>query len=159
MATNAEKAYESFKAAEGQPEGTGEWIEINQERINQFADVTEDHQFIHVDPELAKQLSPWGTTIAHGFLTLSMLVKLNASIEKDMSRYEGVVMGVNYGFDKVRFINPVKVGSKIRAHSTLKTAELKDPNSLQLVNTVTVEIEGEEKPALVADWISRVVYS
>jgi acyl dehydratase len=158
MATNAEKAYEKFKAAEGQSEGSGDWVEITQERINQFADVTEDHQFIHVDPELSAQLSPWGTTIAHGFLTLSLLTHLTASIPKDLSRYEGVVMGVNYGFEKVRFINPVKVGSKVKATSVLTAVELKDPNNLQTTNTVTVEIEGEDKPALVADWLTRIVY-
>jgi acyl dehydratase len=160
MATNAEKAFELFKADEGAAEGVGEWLEITQERINQFADVTEDHQFIHVDPEQAAQLSPWKVTIAHGFLTLSLLTKLDASIPKaDVSRYEGVVMGVNYGFEKVRFINPVKVGARIRASSIVKHVELKDPNNIQLTRTVTVEIEGEEKPALVADWIARLVYA
>ena len=158
MATNGEQAYEKFKAAEGQPEGAGEWFEIDQERINQFADVTLDHQFIHVDPEQAAALSPWGTTIAHGFLTLSMLTHLSGSIPQDMSRLAGIVMGVNYGFEKVRFVNPVKVGSRIRATSTLKSVELKDPNNLQVTRTFTVEIDGEDKPALVADWITRLVY-
>ena len=128
------------------------------ERINQFADVTEDHQFIHVDPKLAAELSPWGTTIAHGFLTLSLLTKLSESIPRDLSDFDGVVMGVNYGFDKVRFVSPVKVGSRIRATSTSKAVELKDPNNIQLTRTMTVEIEGESKPAVVADWISRVVF-
>jgi acyl dehydratase len=158
MATNAETAYELFKAAEGQPEGVGEWMEITQERINQFADVTDDHQFIHIDPEKCKQLSPWGVPIAHGFLTLSLLTRLVGSVPRDTNRFAGVVMGVNYGFDKVRFVNPVKVGSKIRAHSTLKSVVLKDPNSLQVTNTISVEIDGEAKPALVADWISLTVY-
>jgi acyl dehydratase len=159
MATNAEQAYELFKADEGQPEGVGEWLEIDQDRIDQFADVTEDRQFIHVDPVQAAELSPWGTTIAHGFLTLSLLTKLGASIpQADMSRFQGVVMAVNYGFDKVRFINPVKVGAKVRASSVLKSVERKDDN-LQLTKTLTVEIEGEDKPALVADWITRLVYS
>lgn len=158
MATNGEQAYEKFKAAEGQPEGTGEWMVVDQERINQFADVTLDHQFIHVDPEQAAALSPWGTTIAHGFLTLSLLTHLSGSIPQDMSRLAGIVMGVNYGFDKVRFVNPVKVGSSVRATSALKSVELKDPNNLQVTRTFTVEIEGENKPALVADWITRLVY-
>ncbi|GIU85006.1 MAG: nodulation protein NodN [Acidimicrobiales bacterium] len=159
MATNAEKAYEKFKAALGEQEGTGEWMEITQERINQFADVTEDHQFIHTDPEAAAKFSPWGTTIAHGFLTLSLLTKLNASIPQDASRFEGIVMGINYGFDRVRFVSPVKVGSRIRATSQLLEAELKDPNTVQIKRLMTVEIEGEEKPALVAEWITRLVYS
>ncbi len=158
MATKAEQAFESWKAAEGQPEGTGEWFQIDQDRINAFADTTLDHQFIHVDPEQAAALSPWGTTIAHGFLTLSMLTHLSGSIPQDMSRLAGIVMGVNYGFEKVRFVNPVKVGSRIRATSTLKSVELKDPNNLQVTRTFTVEIDGEDKPALVADWITRLVY-
>lgn len=158
MATAAETAFEKFQTKVGQEDGTGEWLEITQEMINEFADVTFDHQFIHVDPEQAAKLSPWGTTIAHGFLTLSMLTHLVGSIPQDMSRLQGVVMGINYGFDKVRFINPVKTGSRIRASSTLKSVELKDPNTLNVTRTVTVEIEGEEKPALVADWITRLVY-
>jgi acyl dehydratase len=159
MATNAENAYEKYKTSVGETEGTGAWMEITQERINQFADVTEDHQFIHIDPERSAQMSPWKVTIAHGFLTLSLLTHLDASIPKDASRYEGIVMGVNYGFEKVRFINPVKVGSNIRATSVLKAVDLKDPNSLQTTRTITVEIEGEDKPACVADWITRLVFS
>jgi acyl dehydratase len=158
MTTKAEAAYELFKAAIGQDEGTGEWLTVDQERINAFADVTEDHQFIHVDPEACKELSPWGVPIAHGFLTLSLLVKLSASIRQPPERLDGIVMGINYGFEKVRFINPVKVGSKIRAKSVLSSVDLKDPNTIQYVRTMTVEIEGQDKPALVADWISRLVY-
>ncbi|MCB0989257.1 MAG: MaoC family dehydratase [Microthrixaceae bacterium] len=158
MATNAEQAYEKFLAAVGQSEGTGEWFEVTQDQINQFADLTHDHQFIHVDPEMAAQLSPWGVTIAHGFLTLSMLTHLSGSIPQDMTRLAGIAMGVNYGFDKIRFINPVKVNSRIRATSVLKAVELRDPNNIQTTKTVTVEIEGEEKPACVADWITRLTY-
>jgi acyl dehydratase len=157
--TKGEDAYELFNAAVGQSEGTGEWLEVSQERINAFADVTEDHQFIHVDPKLAAELSPWGTTIAHGFLTLSLLVKLSESIPQPPERLDGIVMGVNYGFDKVRFINPVKVGSRIRCSSVLAGVDQKDPNTLQTTRTMTVEIDGESKPALVADWISRLIYS
>ena len=158
MATNAEQAYEKFLAAVGQSEGTGEWFEVTQDQINQFADLTHDHQFIHVDPEMAAQLSPWGVTIAHGFLTLSMLTHLSGSIPQDMTRLAGIAMGVNYGFDKIRFINPVKVNSRIRATSVLKAVELRDPNNIQTTKTVTVEIEGEEKPACVADLITRLTY-
>lgn len=156
--SNGEAAYEKFKAAIGQEEGTGDWLEITQERINQFADVTEDHQFIHVDPEACKQMSPWGVPIAHGFLTLSLLTKLSESIPQPADRFEGIVMGVNYGFEKVRFVNPVKVGSRIRCSSVLSAVDQKDPNTLQTTRTMTVEIEGETKPALVADWITRLVY-
>jgi acyl dehydratase len=158
MTTKGEAAYELFKAAIGENEGTGEWVEVTQDRINAFADVTEDHQFIHVDPEACKQMSPWGVPIAHGFLTLSLLTHLSASIPQPAERFDGIVMGVNYGFEKVRFINPVKVGSRIRASSVLTAVDQKDPNTLQTTRTFTVEIEGEDKPALVADWITRLVY-
>jgi acyl dehydratase len=156
--TKGDAAYELFKAAVGEAEGAGDWLEVSQERINAFADVTEDHQFIHVDPKLAAELSPWGVTVAHGFLTLSLLVKLSQSIPQPPERLDGIVMGVNYGFEKVRFISPVKVGSRIRASSVLAGVEQKDPNTLQTTRTMTVEIEGETKPALVADWISRLIY-
>jgi acyl dehydratase len=159
MTTKAEAAYELFKSAIGADEGTGEWLQVDQDRINQFADVTEDHQFIHVDPEACKELSPWGVPIAHGFLTLSLLVKLSTTIPMPPERLDGIVLGVNYGFDKVRFISPVKVGSRIRAKSVLSSVDLKDPNTIQYTRTMTVEIEGEEKPALVAEWISRLVYA
>lgn len=158
MSTNAEKAYELFKQDEGKEEGAGEWFQVDQSRIDRFADVTLDHQFIHVDPEKAKE-TPFGTTIAHGFLTLSLLTHLDGSIPKgDLSRYQGVVMGVNYGFEKVRFVSPVKVGSRIRARSTLAKVERKD-NWIQTTRTMTVEIEGVDRPALVADWITRILYA
>jgi acyl dehydratase len=158
VTTNGEQAYELFKAALGQPEGSGEWFEIDQQRINAFADVTLDHQFIHVDPEQAAQLSPWKVTIAHGFLTLSMLTHLMSSLPQPPERLHGILMGVNYGFDKVRFINPVKVGSRIRASSVLSAVDQKDPNTLQLTRTITIEIDGEAKPACVAEWVTRLVY-
>jgi len=157
--THAEDAHQLFAQAVGRPEGSGAWLAITQERVDAFADVTEDHQFIHVDPAAAEQYSPWGTTIAHGFLTLSLLTVLTSTIEQPTERAAGLVMGVNYGFDKVRFVNPVKVGARIRASTVLASADLKDPSNLQVVRTVTVEIEGEAKPALVADWVTRLVYS
>jgi acyl dehydratase len=157
MATNAETAFEVWKASEGQEEGVGEWFEVDQARIDQFADVTLDHQFIHVDPDRAKD-GPFGATIAHGFLTLSMLTHLDSSVPKgDPARFAGVVMGVNYGFEKVRFVSPVKVGSRIRARAVLSSVELKEP-WIQSTRTMTIEIEGEEKPAVVADWITRIMY-
>ena len=159
MATNGDKAYELMQAALGQPEGSGDWIEIDQARIDAFAEVSGDHQFIHVDPEACRTMSPWGVPIAHGFLTLSLLTKLMESVPQPPERREGAVMGINYGFEKVRFVNPVKVGSKIRASSVLAAVDQKDPNTLQVTRTVTVEIEGEGKPALVADWVTRAVYS
>ena len=160
MSENAEKAFSLFREVEGKESATGDWMEVNQDLINQFADVTLDHQFILVDEERAKQ-TPFGTTIAHGFLTLSLLTHLGASANPenpDPARFEGMVMGVNYGFDKVRFVSPVKVGSRIRVQSLLSKVELKGIAVLQ-TRTMTVEIEGEERPALGADWLTRAVYA
>lgn len=159
MATNAERAHEAWVELEGSDEGVGDWFLIDQPAINAFADVTHDHQFIHVDPERAAELSPWKVTIAHGFLTLSMLSHLTGSVPAKLPPLDGLLMGINYGFEKVRFINPVKVDSRIRASSTLRSVELKDPNTLHVTRSITVEIEGEEKPALVADWITRWVFA
>jgi acyl dehydratase len=157
MSEASEKAFALFTAAIGETEGTGEWFEVTQTDIDTFADVTHDHQFIHVDPEACATMSPWGVPIAHGFLTLSMLTHLSASIPMDPTRLQGIVMGVNYGFDKVRFVNPVKVGSRIRVTSVIGAAELKG-DQVQVTRNMTVEIEGQEKPALVADWLTRLVY-
>ena len=158
MATHGEQAFALHQAALGETEGSGDWLEVTQERINAFADVTEDHQFIHVDPEMCATLSPWGVPIAHGFLTLSLLTVLSATVPQPAERQSGIVMDVYYGFDKVRFVNPVNVGSRIRATSVLSGVEARDPNTLQVTKTVTVEIEGETKPALVAEWVTRLVY-
>ena len=160
MSEAAAKAFELFRADVGNDEGAGEWFTITQDQINQFADVTHDHQFIHVDPDRARA-TPFGGTIAHGFLTLSMLTHLAngaSSAPADPQRYEGVLMGINYGFNKVRFVNPVKVGSRIRARAVTANVEQKG-NSLDITRNITVEIDGEEKPALVAEWVTRVVYA
>ena len=159
MSEAAAKAFELFKADVGNDEGTGEWFEVTQDQINQFADVTHDHQFIHVDPERAAG-TPFGTTIAHGFLTLAMLTHLASgasSAPPDPAKYAGVLMGINYGFNKVRFVSPVKVGSRIRARAVTANAELKG-NMVEITRSFTIEIDGEEKPALVADWLTRTVY-
>ena len=159
MKTNAEKAHEMFKPAEGKELGVGEWQEITQERINQFAEATLDHQFIHIDPDRAARLSPYKTTIAHGFLTLSLIPHLNQSLPPlDPKTFEGLVMGINYGLDKVRFPAPVKVNSHVRSRVELISAELKAPNTIQLKHKITVEIKGEEKPGCVAEILSRLVY-
>ena len=134
----------------GKETGVSDWITIDQERINAFADVTEDHQFIHIDPEAARA-TPFGTTIAHGFLSLSMLSKLAAG---SVIVLEGVKMGVNYGFDKVRFAAPVKSGKRIRGRFTLMSADQKIPGQWTFKYAVKVEIEGEDKPALVAEWLT-----
>lgn len=158
MTTHAEDAYRLFQAAVGQPQGAGAWFEVDQARIDAFAEVTEDRQFIHVDPAKSAELSPWGVTVAHGFLTLSLLSHLATSVPQDAAMLEGVVMGVNYGFEKVRFVSPVKVDSRVRATSVLAVVEQKDPQTLQLTRTMTVEVEGAGKPAVVADWVTRLVY-
>lgn len=134
----------------GEEIGVSDWIIIDQERINVFADVTEDHQFIHIDPEAAKA-TPFGTTIAHGFLSLSMLSKLAAG---SVIVLEGIKMGVNYGFDKVRFSAPVKSGKRIRGRFTLMSADQKMPGQWTFKYAVKVEIEDEDKPALVAEWLT-----
>lgn len=153
----AEQALELLKKLEGTEEGVGEWFVVDQERINAFAEVTVDDQYIHTNPERAKA-TPFGTTIAHGFLTLSLISHLTQTIPRDPAAFKGAVMGINYGFEKVRFISPVKVDSRIRARSELTQAHLKDPNTVQVTRKVTVEIEGEEKPACVAEWLTLIVY-
>jgi acyl dehydratase len=136
-----------MKAKVGEMIGTSGWFPIDQGRIDHFADTTEDHQFIHVDPEAAKA-TPFGGTIAHGFLTLSMLpAMMNALAKPD------VQMSVNYGFDKLRFLSPVKSGKRIRGHFKLLALDEKRPGQWQQTVEVTVEIEGEDKPALIAEWI------
>jgi acyl dehydratase len=159
MSEAATKAFELFRADIGKDEGTGDWFQVTQEQIDRFADVTHDHQFIHVDPERAKA-TPFGTTIAHGFLTLSMLTHLASgasSAPPDPGKYAGMLMGVNYGFNRVRFVSPVKVGSRIRARGVTANAELKG-NTVEVTRNITIEIEGEQKPALAAEWVIRTVY-
>jgi acyl dehydratase len=146
---------QSYQAMVGQEIGVSSWHVLDQKRIDTYADVIEDHQFIHVDPEQAKA-TPFGTTIAHGFLTMSLLSVMSYEV---MPAIEGTAMGVNYGFDKLRFISPVKSGKRVRGRFTLSEATLRKPKELQSRTNVTVEIEGEEKPALVADWIGLIYLS
>lgn len=153
----AATAYEILKQHVGDDQSPGEWFEITQEQIDAFADCTLDHQFIHVDPERALAETTFGGTIAHGFLTLSMLTYLRTSIPDAIPPLEGVVMGINYGFDKVRFIHPVSCGKRVRAHSVLKSVDLKG-TAVNRTGTFTVEIEGADKPALVAEWMTRIVF-
>lgn len=140
---------EELLARLGQEVGVSEWVEVTQQMIDRFADLTDDHQFIHVDPDLAAK-SPFGGTIAHGFLILSMLAKLGRSAHFAL---QGVVMGVNYGFDKVRMVSPVKSGKRIRGRFTLKGLTERAPGQWLSTLGVVVEIEGEEKPAVFADWL------
>jgi acyl dehydratase len=138
----------------GKEVGVTDWFQIDQDRINRFAEATEDYQYIHIDTERAAQ-TPFGSTIAHGFLTLSLLSMF--SNKGGGIKLKDAVMGINYGLDKVRFINPVKVGSNIRARFTLMEASEKQPGRYLLKHGVTVEIEGEEKPALIAEWLGMTV--
>jgi acyl dehydratase len=135
----------------GQEIGVSNWTELSQDRINVFAENTEDPQFIHVDPERAARETPFGGTIAHGFLTLSMLSAMAMELGFAL---EGMSMGINYGFDKVRFLQPVRAGGRIRGRFTLDQAEERHPGQWMLRYGVKVEIEGEEKPALIAQWLT-----
>nr|WP_228747484.1 MaoC family dehydratase [Bradyrhizobium sp. BR 10289] len=146
---------EAYQALVGKEIGVSSWHLIDQPRIDTYADVTEDHQFIHVDPERAKQTA-FGTTIAHGFLTMSMLSVMSYEV---MPAIAGTTMGVNYGFDKLRFISPVRSGKRIRGRFVLAEAKLRKPGELQSRTNVTVEIEGEDKPALVADWLGLIYFA
>ncbi|AZG46133.1 MaoC family dehydratase [Gordonia insulae] len=143
---------DELKAAIGDDLGSGEWLEITQERVNAFADATGDHQWIHVDPERAKD-GPFGAPIAHGFLTLSLLPVLAGSI----FGVEGPKLVINYGMNKVRFPNPVKVGSRIRANAVITSVE-ETSSGVNMIVKNTVEIEGVEKPACVAENVRVLVY-
>ena len=147
------KVVEAASLAEyvGKELGASEWFEIDQDRINAFADATLDHQFIHVDPEQAKN-TPFGSTIAHGYLTLSLLPYLQSTIDGFLQP-KGMKMAMNYGFDKLRFMAPVKVGKRVRAVATLMEATEKREGQWLLKFGFNVEIEGEEKPALDAEWL------
>ena len=137
----------------GQPIGSSDWIEITQGRVSAFAEATEDRQFIHVDPAAAAQ-TPFGGTIAHGFLSLSLLSRMAADV---MLVPDTTRMAVNYGLDRVRFLAPVRSGKRVRGHFTLDSAEEKSPGQLLLKHTVTVEIESEDKPALTAQWLGLIL--
>jgi len=147
---------EAYQKMVGREIGVSSWHVVDQTRIDSYADVIEDHQFIHVDPERAKKETAFGTTIAHGFLTMSLLSIMSYEV---MPVISGTTMGVNYGFDKLRFISPVRSGSRVRGRFTLAEATLRKPKELQSRTHVTVEIEGEEKPALVADWIGLIYFA
>jgi len=139
-----------LEALVGTEIGFSEWLEIDQDRINTFADVTEDQQFIHVNQKLAKK-TPFGGTIAHGFLTLSLLSRFS---EDSGLVIEGVKMGINYGFEKIRFLAPVPSGSKVRGRFFLKSVVEKKEGNFLITYQVSVDIEGSDKPALVADWLT-----
>jgi acyl dehydratase len=143
---------DEVKANIGKEIGVSDWFLIDQERINRFADITEDHMFLHVNPEAAAA-TPFGGTIAHGLLTLSMMPVMAYQAVPGVS---GTKMGVNYGYNKVRFMAPVKSGKRIRGRFTVKAVEAQSGGRMQIVHDATIEIEGESKPALAAEWITMV---
>jgi acyl dehydratase len=136
--------------------GVSSWHLVDQKRIDAFADVTEDHQFIHVDPERAMRETPFGSTVAHGFLTVSLLSVFSYEA---LPKIAGATRGVNYGFDKLRFISPVRAGSRLRGRFTLIEAKPRGADALESRTSVSVEIEGVTKPALVADWIGLIYFA
>jgi acyl dehydratase len=151
MATRVIEGIEELKSLVGQQVGTSDWLEVTQSRINDFADATEDHQWIHIDVERAKTDSPFHNTIAHGFLTLSLLPDLASQAVKVQGDFK---MGINYGLNRLRFVSPVPAGSRVRAKFTLQSVEDFQGGN-QITWSVTVETEGGQKPALVAEWLVR----
>jgi acyl dehydratase len=141
-----------IKAMAGREIGVSRWIDVTQAKINAFADATGDHQFIHVDPTRAALETPFGGAIAHGFLTLSLLSAMGMDV---IPRVEGIAMSVNYGFDKLRFLSPVPAGSRVRGRFSLIEAEERTPGELTMKYKVEVEIEGGQKLALAAEWLTR----
>ena len=147
---------EAYQALVDKEVGVSSWHLIDQNRINVYADVIEDHQFIHVDPERAKKETAFGNTVAHGFLTMSLMSIMSYEV---MPAIQGATMGVNYGFARLRFLSPVRAGSRVRGRFVLKEARLRKPTELQSRTNVTVEIEGEAKPAIVADWLGLIYFA
>jgi len=145
---------EQLMAQIGKLESSSPWVDVPQSMIDQFAEATHDHQFIHLDAERAKAETPFGGTIAHGFLTLSLLSKFGMDA---IPRIENAVMGINYGFEKIRFLNPVPAGSKVRGHFKLLDCTERKPGEILSKYGVSVEIEGEDTPALVAEWLGMAI--
>lgn len=145
-----QNALDQLTAQTGQETGVSDWMIIDQSRVNTFAEITHDPQFIHTDPERAKRETPFGGTIAHGFLTLSLAVHF---AESTLPPLPGQVMGMNYGFNKIRFLSPVRTGKRIRCRFTLLNAERRGDNQVLMTTGLTFEIEGEDKPAAVAEWL------
>lgn len=144
---------DEIRASLGKEIGVSSWLTVDQDRIHAFAEATEDRQFIHTDPASAAQTA-FGGTIAHGFLSLSLLSRMGADT---ILIPEGVKMGVNYGLDRVRFLAPVKSGARVRGRFTLDSVDEKAPGQWLLRHVVTVEIEGQEKPALTAQWLTLII--
>ena len=145
-------AVDQLQSMQGTKLGISPWIQLSQSMVNQFANITNDHQFIHIDPKRADTETPFGGTIAHGFLTLSQLTQM---AESTLPVIEGVRMSINYGFDRIRFITPVRSDARVRTHFTLKLAEERKSGEWTLHHDISVEIEHHERPALSALWITR----
>jgi acyl dehydratase len=143
---------DEIRSKVGQEVGVSEWLDVTQDRITQFADATDDHQFIHIDPVAAAK-TPFGGTIAHGFLSLSLMSRMAADA---MQVPDGVKMAVNYGLDRVRFLAPVRSGKRVRGRFVLDSVDEKAPGQILMRHTVTVEIEGEDNPALTAQWLGLI---
>jgi len=147
---------EAYQNMVGHEVGVSSWHLVDQSRINAFADVIEDYQFIHIDPERAKRETSFGATVAHGFLTMSLLSIMAYEV---MPVVTGTTTSINYGFDRLRFISPVRAGSRVRGRFTLMEAKLRKPTELMSRTSVSVEIEGETKPALAADWLGLIYFA
>jgi acyl dehydratase len=147
---------DAYRKMVGHEVGVSSWHLVDQKRIDVYADVIEDHQFIHIDPERAARETPFGTTVAHGFLTMSLMSIMSYEV---MPVIQGTTMGVNYGFDRLRFLSPVRSGSRVRGRFILKEATLRKANELLSRTSVSVEIEGETKPAIAADWIGLIYFA
>ena len=153
--SHIENARAKMESQIGQEVGVSKWILVDQPMIDKFADVTHDNQWIHIDPARAASETPFGGAIAHGFLSLSLASRFAYDC---FSMAEGQVMGINYGFNRLRFLNPVKAGSKLRGHFTMKSVTQRNATDLLRETALTIEIEGEQTPALVADWLGLAVF-
>jgi acyl dehydratase len=157
MSDNLTKALEAMTTRVGEQTSQSEWFEVTQERINDYAEVSMDHQWIHVDVDRANKESPFGAPIAHGNLTLAIMGHLPMASVAEGPKIEGQKLGINYGFDRIRFPSPVPVGTKVRATSTLKRVEIKG-GMLETMNEVVVEAQGTDKPVCVAESLGRMVF-
>ena len=156
LMSNLQNAYATQSLLIGKTLGRSPWLLIDQARIDAFADITEDPQFIHTDAARAAAETPFGGTVAHGFLTLSMASRM---MQDTVGPFEGQVMNLNAGFDRLRFLTPLRSGSRIRGVFELKELKQTSASQLRMVTTLTIEIEGTDKPALLADWVNVVVFS
>ncbi|MBT5701158.1 MAG: MaoC family dehydratase [Gammaproteobacteria bacterium] len=157
MSENLENALKTMSSRVGEQTSQSEWFEVTQQRINDYADVSMDHQWIHVDVDRANKESPFGAPIAHGNLTLAIMGHLPMASVAEGPKIEGQKLGINYGFDRIRFPSPVPVGTKLRATSTLKRVEIKG-EMLETMNEIVVEAQGTEKPVCVAESLGRMVF-